>query len=128
MMMTRKLTLKEKQRYIGMFDEQYYINYLKEHIGEKWLIEEVYDEDDSDHFKYLLTIGENYEDELGELGYLMVAYARSKSELREQAIDDQRHASECCLSYGELAYFGDYFTKLGKRFGLLKEFKENGIC
>lgn len=123
----RKLTQIEKQRYIGMFDEQYCINYLKAHIGEEWFIEEAYDEDDTEHFKYLLTIGENYDDELGELGYLMVVYARNKSELRNQAIDYQRHASEYCLSYGEIAYFSDYFTKLGKRFGLLKEFRENGV-
>lgn len=32
------------------------------------------------------------------------------------------------LSWGELAMIGDEFYKLGKRYGLLKEFKENGVC
>lgn len=30
-------------------------------------------------------------------------------------------------SYGELAYFQDYFERLGRRYGLIKEFKENAI-
>ena len=31
-------------------------------------------------------------------------------------------------SYGELAIIETYFYKNAKRYGLLKEFKENGIC
>ena len=30
-------------------------------------------------------------------------------------------------SYGELAYFSDYFEAKARRYGLVKEFKENGI-
>ena len=31
------------------------------------------------------------------------------------------------VSYGELAWMQRYFTIMGKRYGLLKEFRENGI-
>lgn len=31
-------------------------------------------------------------------------------------------------SYNELAIMNEYFYKIGKRYGLLKEFKENCIC
>ena len=32
------------------------------------------------------------------------------------------------MSQGELATIGDYFERNGKRYHLLKEFNENGIC
>lgn len=32
------------------------------------------------------------------------------------------------LSYEELSIFEDFFTRYGKHYGLLKEFKGNGIC
>jgi hypothetical protein len=32
------------------------------------------------------------------------------------------------MSWGELAYWQEYFEKLGKRYGLLTEFRENCIC
>lgn len=31
------------------------------------------------------------------------------------------------IKFGELYEFGAYFERLGKRYGLLKEFRENGI-
>jgi len=58
------LNKQQKQAYIDMFEEDYCINYLKSHINEVWTIEKVYDEDDTNHFPYLLTIGENDDDEL----------------------------------------------------------------
>jgi hypothetical protein len=43
------------------------------------------------------------------------------------AIDWQKWSSEQDLSYSELADWAMFFTKLGRKFGLLKEFRENGI-
>ena len=57
-----------------------------------------------------------------------MAYAEAKERARDQAIDWQTYVEEHCLSYGEFAYWNDRFEKLGKRYGLLKEFRENGIC
>lgn len=54
-------------------------------------------------------------------------YAEKREEVREKAIDLQR-IDEGGLSYGELALICEYFETYGKRYGLLREFKENGIC
>ena len=60
-------------------------------------------------------------------GNKMKTYQENKSRVREMAIDWQIEASENDYSYGELADFQDIFYRLGKRYGLLKEFRENGI-
>ena len=57
----------------------------------------------------------------------MTNYQKRKEAARQEAIDWQYEASEQDLSYGELAVIGNYFYKLGKRFGLLREFRENAI-
>lgn len=54
-------------------------------------------------------------------------YQKRKEAARQEAIDWQSEASEQNLSYGELAEIGNFFYKLGKRFGLLREFRENAI-
>jgi len=54
-------------------------------------------------------------------------YQKRKETARQKAIDWQSEASEQNLSYGELAEIGNFFYKLGKRFGLLREFRENAI-
>ena len=53
-------------------------------------------------------------------------YEKRKTEVRAEAIEYSYSEEE--LSYGELADKQDYFRRLGKRYGLLREFKENGIC
>ena len=55
-------------------------------------------------------------------------YASNKAVARQEAIDWQNDFCNHNYSYGELAEFGCHFEKLGKRYGLLKEFRENGIC
>lgn len=54
-------------------------------------------------------------------------YERRKAEIAEQAKDYQRSWENYCYSYGELAEINNYFYKQGKRYGLIKEFKENCI-
>ena len=54
-------------------------------------------------------------------------YKQLKEHTRGIAIDWQETASGQNMSYAELAAAGDYFYKLGKRFGLLREFRENAI-
>ena len=55
-------------------------------------------------------------------------YEIKKEMARREAIDWQNDLCNHKYSYGELAEFGYYCEKLGKRYGLLKEFRENGIC
>ena len=57
----------------------------------------------------------------------MNAYQRGKERARAQAIEWQYEADEQSLSYGELAEAADHFTELAQRFGLVREFRENGI-
>lgn len=53
-------------------------------------------------------------------------YQKRKAEVREEAIEYSYSEEE--LSYGELAEKNDYFERLGRRYGLLREFRENAIC
>lgn len=57
----------------------------------------------------------------------MSKYAREKENARQKAIDWQTDYYNNNYSYGELAVFTEYFTKLAKRYGLITEFRENGI-
>lgn len=57
----------------------------------------------------------------------MSKYAQKKEQIREQAIEWQESWNDNCYSYGELAFYSDYFEKMGRRYGLLKEFQENAI-
>lgn len=58
---------------------------------------------------------------------IMNNYQKRKEAVRQLAIDWQLESAEQNLSYGELFEIGNYFYKLGKRFGLLREFRENAI-
>ena len=55
-------------------------------------------------------------------------YQQLKEAAREAAIDWQDWSHEQNLSYGELAEALERFEKLGRRYGLLREFRENAIC
>jgi len=55
-------------------------------------------------------------------------YREMKAKIREQAIVWQVNFANENRDYGYLAEWGEYFYKQGKRYGLLKEFRENGIC
>ena len=58
---------------------------------------------------------------------IMSRYERAKENARQKAIEWQLDFNNHNYSYGELAYFTEYFTKLAKRYGLTEEFRENGI-
>lgn len=55
----------------------------------------------------------------------MSYYRRMQEKIREEAINFQ--CSEDDISYSELTEKLDYFYKYGKRFGLLREFYNEGI-
>ena len=56
------------------------------------------------------------------------SYNDKKNALRNFAIDWQHVASETDYSYNELFEWQGFFETYGKKFGLLREFRENGIC
>ena len=54
-------------------------------------------------------------------------YAERRENVRETAIDFQ--AADCGGLYmSDMAQIYGWFEKMGKRYGLLKEFRENAIC
>lgn len=64
----------------------------------------------------------------------MNEYQKNKDRIRQEAIDysnqvgDYEWIANDGISYGGIAILQDYFYKQGKRYGLLQEFRENGIC
>jgi hypothetical protein len=60
-------------------------------------------------------------------GKNMNKYNILKTKARDKAITIQMEMSEKDLSYYEIINITQKLEKLGKRYGLLKEFKENGV-
>ena len=58
----------------------------------------------------------------------MSTYQEKKKKARETAIEWQERLVEQSISYGELVIAQSVFEQLGRRYGLLTEFRENGIC
>lgn len=54
-------------------------------------------------------------------------YQEKQEDLRQKAIEYQNTWSETTWSYSEIVEIDDFFYRNGKRYGLLREFKENGI-
>ena len=52
---------------------------------------------------------------------------RTREQARDAAQEWQQWQSTQSLSWGEMAEYAAYFTMLGKKFGLLREFRKNGI-
>ena len=57
----------------------------------------------------------------------MSKYEMRKADARERAINWQSHCADENYSWGEMDRFYDYFYNLGKRYGLIRDFRENGI-
>ena len=55
-------------------------------------------------------------------------YQICKIKARQKAIEWQVDFPNNNYFWGEIAEWSAYFEKLGKRYGLLTEFRENGIC
>ncbi len=54
-------------------------------------------------------------------------YHQNKERARFEAMQWQLDFENNNYSYGELSYYQSYFEIQAKRYGLIKEFKENGI-
>ena len=52
---------------------------------------------------------------------------KTKDEARAFAIEFQDQMSNARISWGEVAFYQNHLNKLARRFGLVKEFRENGI-
>ena len=56
-----------------------------------------------------------------------MTYKEQKEKARELAVQWQYDFANNNYNWEEIGNFTDFFTKLGKRYGLLKEFRENGV-
>lgn len=54
-------------------------------------------------------------------------YTKAKQRAREQAVQWQAETAQGSQSWAELAQAAARFEALGRRYGLLREFRENGI-
>jgi hypothetical protein len=57
----------------------------------------------------------------------MNTYQKNKQRAREKAIEWQCGADERIESYSDIARASIRFERMAKRYGLTREFKENGI-
>lgn len=57
----------------------------------------------------------------------MNKYQKAKEKIRELAIEWQNDFCNHNYSWGELAFYSGFFEEQGRRYGLLKEFRENGV-
>lgn len=58
---------------------------------------------------------------------MITGYQIKKDKARQEAIDWQYQFADEYASYMDLMEAGDHFRAIGKRYGLLEEFRENGI-
>ena len=101
--------------YYELENEQYNNIYYKNDLGYKLWKEDTFNPNTKNISLLDLTIkGKTYKER--------------KVSLEELAKDWQYNFSSLSWSYGELYVIENYFYKNGKRYGLLKEFKENCIC
>lgn len=57
----------------------------------------------------------------------VLATIQSEEEARDFAIEWQKWSGENSMYYSEMMEWAEFFTELGKKFNLMKEFEENGI-
>lgn len=57
----------------------------------------------------------------------MTKYEKNKEVARQEAMDWLNSSVDRNCSYGELLELQVHFEELGHRFGLLTEFRENGV-
>ena len=58
----------------------------------------------------------------------MSKYQKLKEAARQKAVEWSLGISQRPMSWMECARWGEFFENLGRRYGLLREFHENGIC
>lgn len=101
--------------YYELEEKEYFDIYKKNNDGyELWYYNTFSPECKNIDILNLIVYGKTYQDK--------------KDYLRDTAIKWQYNFASLSWSYGELAIIQDWFYKNGKRYGLLKEFRENAIC
>lgn len=55
-------------------------------------------------------------------------YRQDKANIQSIAMEYSHLVSDAILYWSDCAAIGDWFEKMGRRYGLLREFRENAIC
>lgn len=58
----------------------------------------------------------------------MSKYQKAKAKAREAAVEFSITVGETTMTWSECAEVANRFERIGRRYGLLREFRENGIC
>lgn len=61
-------------------------------------------------------------------GKKLTVYKKAQTALRDFAIEWQNRFSDMVYSWSDICFWDNFFLEYGKKYGLLKEFRENGIC
>lgn len=61
-------------------------------------------------------------------GRKVTAREKAKAALSAFAWEWQQAFGDVSMSWGDLVEWQDFFTEYGRKYGLLREFRENGIC
>lgn len=55
-------------------------------------------------------------------------YAKAKAALQEFATEFSNRQGDFSMSWCEICEWTSFFSTYGKKYGLLREFRENGLC
>ena len=58
----------------------------------------------------------------------MSKYGETKEKIRQQAIEYQEDFEKQDYCWSDLHIYQQYFEDKARKYGLVKEFRENGIC
>lgn len=56
------------------------------------------------------------------------SFADRRESVRETAVEWSNYGEAWPLTWNEINHISDWFYRMGKRYGLLTEFRENGLC
>lgn len=130
------LNKKQKRRYIDVFEENETIEMLKRDflVNDENVYLELNDYGDVVSRKklaYTLYSDFGYEDEIDEFFGIELLktgnYKHDKELIRDFAIEYSNNIEYFNKYYGWFEMI-NFFAEQGKKYGLLREFKENGVC
>lgn len=85
----------------------------------------------SKYYVYQTETNEFYVDSKAQIltvtGKKLSSREKNKESLRDFAIQWQYDFANFNYSYSDLAMYTDFFNEYGKKYGLIREFRENGI-
>jgi len=126
----------QKRKYINLFEDSEYKEMLKQDflVNNENVYLELNDYDEvvsGKKLAYTLYSDFDYEDEIDEFSSIELLktgnYKNDKGLIQDLAIDYTNNR-EYYDKYYSWYWVANWFYEQGKKYGLLREFKENGVC